>query len=281
MGVAGWIWLKHLCIKFFKDKILSVRGKTHKKMSRCIHIPKRKDISKPVNWVVETKKLQLPSGTWRSSGPAGGNCGPMNYHSRDALRPGARSLEPRRLGSPGRPRTLPHGVRRHPACWGQRRGRLPALPRFLAAGAAAEGSDAAVRGGGSARGSADAGWGGRRARRRRGGGVEARRCRPGRRAARLPSSAIRPPERSSVEPGLRSDLVLGTVVPEAPLCAWARRASVAIAHTNFELLVCLGAGSWATEVLRKSGDRQIRFSKPLLFYFFQIHCSVDTWGLHS
>ncbi|XP_075820950.1 LOW QUALITY PROTEIN: serotransferrin-like [Microtus pennsylvanicus] len=33
------------------------------------------------------------------------NRAPMNYHSRDALRPGARSLEPRRLGSPGRPRT--------------------------------------------------------------------------------------------------------------------------------------------------------------------------------
>ncbi|XP_057622841.1 LOW QUALITY PROTEIN: serotransferrin-like [Chionomys nivalis] len=33
------------------------------------------------------------------------NCAPMNYHSRDALRPGVRSLEPRRLGSLGRSRT--------------------------------------------------------------------------------------------------------------------------------------------------------------------------------
>lgn len=229
-------------MKFSKDKILNVRGEdAQRRQSRCIHIPKRKDISRPVNWVVETTKLQLPSGTWSSSGPAGGNCALMNYHSRDALRPGARSLEPRRLGSPGRPRTFPHGFRRHPACWGQRRGRLPALPRFLAAGAAAEGSDATVHGGGSVRGPADAGWDGRPARRRRGDGVGARRCRPGRWAARLPSSAIRPPERSGVEPGLRSVLVRGTGVPEAPLCAWAQRAAVAIAHTNFELLL---SGSW-------------------------------------
>lgn len=56
------------------------------------------------NWVVETKKLQLPSGTWRSPWLVA-EIPLKNYNSRDAQRPAAAwSLGPRIFGGPGRPR---------------------------------------------------------------------------------------------------------------------------------------------------------------------------------
>lgn len=56
----------------------------------------------------------------------------------------------------GKATHLFHGFRDYPACWRWRRGRLPALPRLLATGAAAEGSDDGLRGGGVTGGAADA-----------------------------------------------------------------------------------------------------------------------------
>lgn len=234
-------------------------GKRTNKTESINSYPKEwRCIRRPVNRFLETKKLQLPSGTWSSSRPAGGKTLPpappptyelpLPWCSAPHRSAESRATSLRRTGKTTH---LPHGFRGYPASGGRRRGRLPALPRFLAAGAAAEGPDAALRGGGAARGPADAGWGGGRSRRRRAGGVGARRCsRPGRRAARLPSSAIRPPEPSSVERGLRSDLVLGTGVPEAPQGAWAPSAPASIAHTNFELLVSVSwaLGYWGTKV---------------------------------
>jgi hypothetical protein len=47
-------------MKFSKDKKLKCK---EKKFHKAIHVSKHADMNTLANWVVETKKLQLPSGT--------------------------------------------------------------------------------------------------------------------------------------------------------------------------------------------------------------------------